>query len=179
MINTQINLIITTKSSLVERDIDLIKKYNNPLVSWSINTLNEEFRKDMDSASPIKDRIKTMKKFHKEGIRTTCFISSIFPEITNVFDIINKVKDYSDYIWLENLNLRAGYKETILKYINKKYPQYYGLYEEIYLHKDNTYWEELDKKVNKFSKEHGFKYIIDEEPFHNNPTDKPIIIKTK
>ncbi len=176
MLDSQINLIITTKSSLVERDIDLIKKYNNPLVSWSINTLDEKFRKDMDLASPIKDRIKAMKKFHKEGIRTACFISPIFPEITNVFDIINEVKEYADYIWLENLNLRAGYKETILNYIDNIYPNLYGLYEEIYLHKDNTYWKELDKKVKKFSKENDFMYVIDEEPFYNNPTKKPIII---
>ena len=38
-----INLIITTKSNLVTRDIDLIKTYPNPLVAWSINTLDEEF----------------------------------------------------------------------------------------------------------------------------------------
>ena len=38
-----INLIITTKSNLVTRDIDLIKTYPNPLVAWSINTLDEDF----------------------------------------------------------------------------------------------------------------------------------------
>ena len=42
-----INLIITTKSNLVTRDIDLIKTYPNPLVAWSINTLDEEFKKDI------------------------------------------------------------------------------------------------------------------------------------
>ena len=41
-----INLIITTKSNLVTRDIDLIKTYPNPLVAWSINTLDEEFKKE-------------------------------------------------------------------------------------------------------------------------------------
>ena len=39
-----INLIITTKSNLVTRDIDLIKTYPNPLVAWSINTLDEDFK---------------------------------------------------------------------------------------------------------------------------------------
>ena len=35
----KINLIITTKSDLVLRDLDLIKSFPSPLVSWSINTL--------------------------------------------------------------------------------------------------------------------------------------------
>ena len=70
-----VNLIITTKSDLVLRDLDLIKKFRDPLVSWSINTLDEDFKNDMDDAPPIKSRIKAMKKFHKEGIRTPLPIS--------------------------------------------------------------------------------------------------------
>ena len=105
-----INLIITTKSNLVTRDIDLIKTYPNPLVAWSINTLDEEFKKDMDSAPTIKSRIEAMKQVHDAGIRTTCFISPIFPGITDVFTIIEEIKDFCDYIWLENLNLRGTFK---------------------------------------------------------------------
>ena len=39
-----INLIITTKSDLVLRDLDLIKTFPSPLISWSINTLDENFK---------------------------------------------------------------------------------------------------------------------------------------
>lgn len=117
---TDINLIITTKSDLVCRDLDLIKTFNDPLVSWSINTLDEDFKEDMDDAPSIKDRIKSMKRFHKEGIRTTCFISPIFPEITDPIEIIEEISDFCDYIWLENLNLRGGYKKTIFDYIDFK-----------------------------------------------------------
>ena len=77
-----INLIITTKSDLVVRDLDLIGTFPSPLVSWSVNTLDEKFKDDMDKAVSIERRIAAMKKFHEAGIRTTCFISPIFPEIT-------------------------------------------------------------------------------------------------
>ena len=153
-----INLIITTKSNLVTRDIDLIKTYPNPLVAWSINTLDEDFKNDMDIAPSIKSRIDAMKKVHEAGIRTTCFISPIFPGITDVFSIIEEIKDFCDYIWLENLNLRGTFKPTI---ITKK---------------DLSYWEELDNKVKEYSNKNGFMYVIDEEPFLKNPTGKPIII---
>ena len=171
-----VNLIITTKSDLVLRDLDLIKKFRDPLVSWSINTLDEDFKNDMDDASPIKERLETLKKFHNEGIKTVCFISPIFPEITDVFEIFEEVSDYVDYIWLENLNLRGGFKKTILDYISNKHPDLEMLYEDIYKHKNNDYWQDLDEKITDFSQKNNYMYIINEEPFLINPTDKPIII---
>ena len=170
------NLIITTKSSLILRDLDLIKKFPDPIISLSINTLDEEFRRDMDNASPISERLNTLKKFHDEGIKTVCFVSPIFPGITDVFEIINEVSDYVDYIWLENLNLRGAYKKVILDYISEKHPDLELLYEDIYKHKNMDYWSELDKKIEEFANKNGYMYVIDEEPFLINPLDKPIII---
>ena len=45
---------IATKSDLILRDLDLIKKFPNIRISWSINTLDENFKKDMDKAVSIK-----------------------------------------------------------------------------------------------------------------------------
>lgn len=44
---------IATKSDLVLRDLDLIKSFPNARVSWSINTLDEHFREEMDEAVSI------------------------------------------------------------------------------------------------------------------------------
>lgn len=176
MQGSEINLIITTKSNLVTRDIDLIKSYPNPLVAWSINTLDEDFKNDMDDAPSIKLRIEAIKKVHESGIRTACFISPIFPEITNVFEIMEEIKGFCDYIWLENLNLRGTFKHKIIDYINEKHPELKELYNKIYTKKDMTYWEDLDKQVEEYANKFGFMYVIDEEPFLKNPTGKPIII---
>ena len=66
---------ISTKSSLILRDIDLLKKCRNLTVSISINTLDEQFKNDMDRAVSIERRLVAMKRLHDEQIRTTCFIS--------------------------------------------------------------------------------------------------------
>jgi DNA repair photolyase len=170
------NLIITTKSDLVLRDLDLIKTFHNPLVSWSINTLDENFRADMDSASTIEQRINAMKIFHNAGIRTTCFISPIFPGITDVLEIIEQIKDQCDYIWLENLNLRGSYKSVIMDYITNNYPELVPLYKKIYEDKSRQYWIDLDNEVAQYATANGYTYLIDEEPFQKSPTGKPIII---
>ena len=176
MQGSNINLIVTTKSDLVVRDLDLIKTFPSPMVSWSINTLDEKFKDDMDKAVSVQRRIAAMKKCHDEGIRTTCFISPIFPEITDVFAIIDKIKDFCDYIWLENLNLRGNFKADILNYIAEKYPDRKSLYQQIYTKNDVTYWEILNRQVEEYARENGLMYIRDKEPVVRDPNGKPVII---
>lgn len=76
-------ILICTKSDLVVRDIDLLKEMGKVTVSWSINTLDEQFRADMDKAASIEQRLSAMKKVYDAGIRTVCFIAPIFPGITD------------------------------------------------------------------------------------------------
>lgn len=85
-----VRLSIATKSDLVLRDLDLIRTFPDARVSWSVNTLDERFRADMDKAAPVEKRLAALKAFHDAGVRTTCFISPIFPEITDVKAIIER-----------------------------------------------------------------------------------------
>lgn len=114
---SNIKLSIQTKSDLVLRDLELIKSYPDARVGFSINTLDEAFKDDMDRAASIECRFLAMKQFHDVGIRTTCFISPIFPGITDMQAIIDRVKGQCNLVWLENLNLRGSYKTVILDYI--------------------------------------------------------------
>ena len=105
---------VMTKSDLVLRDLDLIRTFPHARVSWSINTLDKSFRREMDVAVSIERRLDAMRQFYEAGVETTCFISPIFPGITDVEAIIRKAKDYCNLVWLENLNLRGDYKGKIL-----------------------------------------------------------------
>ena len=109
--NTGISLSFSTKSDLILRDLDLIKTFPGAHVSWSINTLDEDFRKEMDRAVSIERRLEAMRQFYEAGIKTTCFISPIFPGITNVIEIIERAKGQCNMVWLENLNLRGDYRK--------------------------------------------------------------------
>lgn len=158
LVNSNAQVGISTKSKLILRDIDILKQIKNLVVSISINTTDENFRKDMDNASSIADRIHTLKTLHNEGIKTVCFISPIFPKITDYKEIINLTKDAVDEYWFENLNLRGSYKHSILKYIQNKYPQYLETYEKIYNKKDKTYWQELALDINDYCKKNNINF---------------------
>ncbi len=159
LINVPCELSISTKSKLILRDLDLLKKMPNLIVSMSVNTLNEKFREDMDNASSIKNRLATLKTLHDNGIKTVLFMSPIFPFITDYKAIIRESKEYIDEYWFENLNLRGDYKTKILNYIKTNYPQYSGEYEKIYLKNDSTYWENLAEEINAFCDKEKVKYI--------------------
>ncbi|MBU3806910.1 MAG: radical SAM mobile pair protein B [Candidatus Phocaeicola faecipullorum] len=173
---TNAEIMICTKSDLVLRDLDLLKKFSKVTVSWSINTLDEQFRMDMDRAVSIERRIEAMRKVYESGIRTVCFVSPIFPGITDAKAIIGRVKDFADLVWLENLNLRGQFKGTIMNYIKEKHPDVFVLYDEIYNKKRLDYWESLEKEISMFAKQNGFPYLVNDLPYGRSEKGKPVIV---
>lgn len=166
---------IATKSDLILRDMDLIKTFPEARVSWSVNTLDEDFQKDMDNAVSIERRLTAMEAFHQAGIRTTCFISPIFPGITDVEAIIMRAEEQCNLIWLENLNLRGGYKTVIMNYIREKYSDLLPLYNEIYNSKNCSYWEMLDTGLKSYAAKIGLDYVTNDDSI-SRPLDAPPII---
>lgn len=166
---------IATKSDLILRDLDLIETFPDARVSWSINTLDETFREDMDKTVSIQRRLAAMEAFHKAGVRTTCFISPIFPGITDAKAIIQQAKAQCNLIWLENLNLRGGYKTVIMDYIQEKHPDLLPLYQEIYIENDRRYWELLDGELKAWAGEIGLDYVTNDDSM-SRPFEAPPII---
>ena len=150
---------ISTKSSLILRDIDLLKKQKHLLVDMSLNTLDDNFRKAMDCAASVEERLQTLRELHENGIYTMLFISPMFPCITDYRELIEATKDFVQEYWFENLNLRGNYKKTILDYIHANYPQYDELYHTIYQEGNTLFWQELEKDFIAYCEKHSIKYV--------------------
>ncbi len=170
-----VSLSISTKSDLILRDLDLLKTFPKVRVAWSINTLDEQFRKDMDYAASIERRLNAMKQFYDAGIQSTCFISPIFPGISDVTSIIERVNGQCNLVWLENLNLRGDYKKKILDYIDEKYPQLHDLYDEIYNKKSRRYWQELDVEIRAYTARQGMLYLRDDDSKRADFGEPPVV----
>ncbi len=159
LISIDCELNISTKSQLILRDIDLLKQCKNLKVSVSVNTLDEQFKSDMDRASSIGKRLETIETLHENGIYTVLFMSPIFPGITDYKEIIVKTHRFVDEYWFENLNLRGSYKQDILSYIKNAYPQLVELYDEIYVKGNMGFWNNLSVEIEEYCVEHSIKYI--------------------
>ena len=172
---TGIKVSISTKSDLILRDLDLIKSFPGSRVSWSINTLDEPFRREMDRGVSIERRLEAMRQFYEAGIETTCFISPIFPGITDVPAIIERVKNQCNLVWLENLNLRGDYKGRILQWIHESHPELDALYHQIYTKGDRSYWQQLDETLREYTAAHGFRYVRNDDTVRSKHGELPIV----
>ena len=169
-------ILICTKSDLVVRDIDLLREIEKVTVSWSINTLDEDFRADMDKAVSIERRLDAMKRVYDAGIRTVCFIAPVFPGITDFEAIFHRVRNQCDLIWLENLNLRGGFKQEILDYIQKKHSHLTPLYQAIYQKGDRIYFRELEEQAARLAADNGCPFVDNELPYGRAEPGHPVIV---
>ena len=110
-------VIIQTKSTLVLRDLDIIKKFRDIEVGFTIITLNEKLRKKFEPfSSSIKERIKALKILKKEGIKTFAFLGPIIPftNFKEVDRLVDKVR-FVDKIYFDKLRYKPGLERSIPK----------------------------------------------------------------
>lgn len=148
---SQLEISILTKSSLVTRDIDLFKQMKSIRIGFSI-ALDDEYAKIFEpNASHPSNRIKALKALHASGIKTYVFISPIIPYVTDVFKIIDNVKDNVDYLMFDTLNLKdLENKRRIFQLIDKIKPDRISEYHQIFDIKTSTYYADLKTQIIKY-----------------------------
>lgn len=117
-----------------------------------------------------------IKEGYDAGIRTVCFIAPVFPGITDFEAIFHRVKDQCDLVWLENLNLRGGFKKDILAYIQEKYPDLMPLYNAIYTRGDRGYFRELEERAERLAREYDCPFVDNELPYGRAEPGHPVIV---
>ena len=145
---------ILTKSDLILRDIDILKKINNPCVTISITSLNDSINNSLEKNVPDpKIRFQTIDKLSKQGIKTGLAIIPFLPYIVECeFDkIIKLAKDYNArYILHKHLELKGDLKlcfSNVLKTINPNLVEkFQKLYKNGYK-PDKKYILKIDKII--------------------------------
>lgn len=146
---------ILTKSALVERDFDLLKKMNVEL-GCSINTLDSEVSKIIEPfASPPKLRIETLKKAKYRGIKVYGFISPVLPGITNLEELFKELK-FCSYFYIELLNTRRYILDKFMPVIKENFPDKLKDF-EFAIKNPRRYYYEIEKEVRNLEKKYSLK----------------------
>jgi DNA repair photolyase len=97
---------VQTRSPLVLRDIDILKKGKDFEVGFSITTADDNIRKLFEpDAPPIKDRVRTLDELHQAGIRTYVMIAPMLPGAEGLAEILaGKV----DSVIVDRMNYHYG-----------------------------------------------------------------------
>jgi DNA repair photolyase len=144
---------ILTKSTLVERDIDIIKsinEQNRAIVSFSFSSVDDEISSVFEPGVPSpRERLNTLAKFKKEGIACGMYLLPVIPFITDtpkvMEETIKKAKENNlDFIVFGGMTLKEGrQKDCFMKVLKEKYPELLPQYANIYL---KSKWGESTKE---------------------------------
>ncbi len=132
---------IQTKSDLVARDIDLILKFKDIEVMFSIGTLIDSERKILEPfSSSIQKRLNAMKKISKTGIKTSVFFGPIYPTIKKD-DLPGIIDTFFEFgakeIMVDKFNLKPG----ILQILEEKIPRNIGIL------KNTSYFKDIYSEI--------------------------------
>jgi len=142
-----------TKSTLIERDIDILKKINEEtkaIVSFSFSSVDDDISRVVEPGVPSPSRrLKTIERFKNEGIACGMFLLPVIPFITDTAQLIEgsvtKAKDAGvDFVIFGCMTLKEGrQRDYFMNVVNRMYPEVASRYNIIYT---GSKWGEPDKE---------------------------------
>lgn len=135
-----------TKSDLILRDLDLLKKINQESfvsASFTITLADEETQKIFEpNASTTNERFAAIKKLRKEGIHSGVYCYPSLPFIgdtdQNIETIYKRAKEVeAEFIYCWGLTLKPGRnKNQFMNTVQQYYPDLYHKYKKLYGNED-------------------------------------------
>jgi DNA repair photolyase len=108
---------VQTKSSLVLKDLDLLKRLADVEVGMTITTMDEGMRRWFEPfSSPAERRLATLRALNGAGLRTWAFIGPILPVTTEATleTLLRSVRDTGTrHVMYDRLRFRPGVWERV------------------------------------------------------------------
>jgi DNA repair photolyase len=177
---------VLTKSTLVEHDLDLIKKINKKqksIVSFSFSTVDDDIAKTFEPGVPSPSkRIELIKKIKKEGLTCGVFLMPVIPFISDspekIQYSVSKLKQAGvDFIIFGGMTLKPGrqmnyYYDVIETHFSEELPKYKKIYSDNKWGQANwKYYEYIGKSFNEAVKKEKVPSRIPAK-FYNTIIDK-------
>ncbi len=145
-------VVVQTKSSLVLRDIELLAKFPECEVGFTVTTVDDEVRKKSElRSSPVEERLAALNELHNEGVSTFAFLGPILPYITDSeADLVHLFEGLAeakvDRIIVDRLNMRWGVWSSVVRFLNEHYPDLVAEYRRVFWSR-NDYFRRLKSKI--------------------------------
>jgi len=166
---------ILTRSVLILRDIDLLKKIKHSgvvegEVGFSVVTMNENWRKLAEpNSSPIQARLGAMKKLSDEGIYVYAMMGPYLPYFTNPEELFAKFKEAGvRQVFTESLNTVGGNWTGVEEVLKKHYPDILPSIKQTLFDKQKfaEFYQEAREKVEELSARYKIPATIYFAPGH-------------
>ncbi len=156
LLRHQFPISIQTKSTLVLRDLDLIREFHEREVGFTITSLNDEVRKSLEPrSSSAEEKLSAIKELRDNGVSTYVFFGPVLPYLSdqNLGQYFQQVAGAGvDYILVDRLNLKPGLWVNLERLLAQDSPQLHEKWKDAVLNK-NTYYSELKAQIGSLCKE--------------------------
>lgn len=162
---------VQTKSGLITKDIDVLKRLKKVTVGFTVTTLDDKVSRFLEvEAPPVSARIEAIKKLNENGIATYAFIGPVLPYFIKSKNEINKLLDELQKagvkeVWFEHIHLNNGIKARLFDYLKKEDPKILKEFERA----DNAeYREDLEKVIYECLEGRGLKLGLGKIIYHRD-----------
>jgi DNA repair photolyase len=114
---------ILTKSDLVLRDVDLLRRFRDVTVGLSFSTVDDRIARNLEPrASPPSCRIKALVELRAAGIKTWTFFSPFLPGVSDLERMVAALDGAVESFGVEAINTAAGNWTGVEKALAKMDP---------------------------------------------------------
>jgi DNA repair photolyase len=150
LLRHQFPITIQTKSTLVLRDLDLVRQFREAEVGFTITTLNDEVRKAFEPASsPVEKKLEAIKKLKQEGVKVYVFFGPLLPGISdqNLEGYLTQMAQAKvDYIYVDKLNLKPNLWSSLEDSLKENFTQIHKLWSDVLIGRSD-YYQNLKVKI--------------------------------
>lgn len=165
---------VQTKSSLVLRDIEVLKRRSNVEVGMTVTTMDDELGRLLEvRATATSQRLAALKRLADEGIRTYAFVGPLLPRFRTEPELLDRllagiagagVRE----IYVEHMNLRPYIRERLFRLLAGRE----DLLDEFSNALEPGRRRELDIIVEGLAKKHGLRIALGGVLYHREWMEK-------
>jgi DNA repair photolyase len=162
LLERQFPVSILTKSDLVLRDLDIIRKFDIIEVGFTLTSYNDTTRKAFEpGASPVERRLAALREMSDEGIPTWAFIGPVLPYLTEdgLELLLDELAGYVNRILIDRMNIKSGNMSDIRGTLSEHYPDLQPLFESA-LKGDSIYYDGFRRRVSEMCRRRSIPFEV-------------------
>ncbi len=154
---------VLTKSPLVLRDLDLLRRFCDVEIGFTVTSLNNKVKRIFEPGSSLpQKRFEAIKILSQNKIPTWVFVAPTLPYLSDSKETISQIFKASQsagakYIMFDTLNPYPKVWNNVMRLIRRHFPEALDFY-EYYYHNKTKYEQQLKRKISKIASSYKMEY---------------------
>jgi DNA repair photolyase len=167
---------VLTKSPLVLRDVDVLKRLRNAEVGLTVTTTDDALSGFLEThAPPASRRLYTLEKLNTAGIATYCFVGPLLPHFRYRPELLDELfsriaQTGTTAVYIEHINLKKYIRDRLSEFLGDTSPEIRAIYREA---RTDEHRRALDGVVLGLVKKHGLRLRLGMPLYHEDLQTAP------